>query len=209
MRLDGFLKVTKWSSILHVYYIDGSKRPFRLMNRLKGSHVPTKIMKIKVSCCIRLFRNTVASTLLHKSKAGSVSQCGQIKVVYEGVQATFILNFFGEWRRNSWRYLNILCRRMISVALVPRRTFGISHWMPSNKSKPPVLKHFIATIKDCIFLNSLIKMSVQALIQSRSTCKLFQQIRQHGMQNVNPIFTSYYRSLLVSNSRWHSPWSKC
>lgn len=234
-EIESTKRTAKWSHILDAYYIDCSRAPWRLMPKLSDSHViPSKIKKMKVSCCTQVFSKTVASTIMTMSEDGSVSKCKQFKMVAEAEDTGLLLGFFDELfdsinggtRNRQYKQMRLKtstgdeCQqeKVWDKALRVLNSMEFEKRKSSDQAKPAVLQNFILTIQNFKFLRKHLGVLGFGSFATRAFNQdplenFFGQVRQHGARNTNPTcstFSSYYKSLLLNNfSKWHSSSANC
>ncbi|KAK2577742.1 hypothetical protein KPH14_000758 [Odynerus spinipes] len=158
--------------------------------------VPDKIKKMKVSKCMQVFSNTVASIISLMSRTEAKTLMAVVvklaaRMVYE---EKFLLLDLASTRKCGTKAISIFQ----NMKFIP-------HKMRDRKC-PPVLKNWVHTLQGFKLLRESLYNLGFTDLATRSfnqDCieNFFGQIRQHGVRNVNPTctaFRGYYKSLIFN-----------
>ncbi|KAK2577974.1 hypothetical protein KPH14_002673 [Odynerus spinipes] len=194
------------------------------MPKLTDEHVvPDKIKKMKVSKCTQVFSNTVASIISLMSRTEAKSKCGSSQMPIEGEATAHLLLFLNDLfdtvnggnskissKNNIRKKISVtgpceqeeIWNKAISIfqnmKFIPRKM--------RDRKRPPVLKNWVHTLRGFKLLReSLYNLGFTdfAARSFNQDCieNFFDQIRQHGVRNVNPTctaFMGYYKSLIFN-----------
>ncbi|KAI4470866.1 microsomal prostaglandin e synthase-2 [Holotrichia oblita] len=214
--MGGVKQKASWTYLIQLYEWDKPRGYFSTFTKLTDAHVlPSKINKMKVSCCAQVFGNSV----------GKFMQClidAESSVLPKEAEGTAKLFLFLNKLFDSFNGVNrapseenqLKCAISTSAhkvfwheAISVITSMKFQERGTEKLSRPPSLKNWVWTIRGMQYIwDKLSANGWQYLIPRHfnqdAIENFFSCIRAHGVRNVNPMCTSFitsFKTLTLNN----------